>query len=86
MRIHGAEYVAMENELLKWFYHTEANNIPVDSPTVKEGADEITLKVDTGFKCLPVWLQPFKETCNITHKSMSRGLTADVDLAQKSHK
>jgi hypothetical protein len=54
MRIHGAEHVAMENELLKWFCHNEENNIPVDGPTVKEGANEITLKVDTEFKCFTV--------------------------------
>ena len=60
MRIHGAEHVAMENELLKWFCHNEVNNIPVDGPTVKEGANEITLKVDTEFKCFTVWLQLFQ--------------------------
>jgi len=61
MGIHGAKHVAMVEELFKWFCHTEANNIPVDGPTVKGGTSEFALTVDTQFKCFTVWLQLFTE-------------------------
>jgi hypothetical protein len=34
--------------------HKEANNIPVDGPTVKGGTSEFALMVDTEFKCVTV--------------------------------
>jgi len=48
----------MVDELFKWFCHNEANNIPVNGPTVKGGISEFALIVDMnlnaslyGFNC-----------------------------------
>jgi hypothetical protein len=51
----------------------------VDRLAVKGGTSEITLKVETEFKCFTVWLKLF----TVQWKTMSRGLTADVDLEGK---
>jgi hypothetical protein len=51
VRIHGAKHDDMENELLEWFCHAQANSVPVDGQTVKAKSDEIALNIGTDFKC-----------------------------------
>jgi len=56
----------------------------VGGQTVKSKANEIGMKMGINFKCSSGWLQHFKERCNITRKSVSRGdAAADVDSALK---
>jgi hypothetical protein len=54
----------------------------VDGTTVNGGTSEITLKVDNEFKCFTIRI-PLFIVMDITWKSMSRGVTAIVDLAGK---
>jgi hypothetical protein len=61
MRIHGAKYGNMENELFEWFCHARKNRLAVDGQTVNGKADEIALKMGINFKRSNGWLQPFIE-------------------------
>jgi transposase-like protein len=61
MRIRGAKHSNLEEKLFEWFCHARANNIHVESPMVKEKANEIALKTGIEFQCLNGWLQQFKQ-------------------------
>jgi hypothetical protein len=57
MRNYGAKHSDLEDELLQWFCHANANSINVEGPMVKEKANKIVLKVGIELKCLNGWLQ-----------------------------
>jgi predicted 3-demethylubiquinone-9 3-methyltransferase (glyoxalase superfamily) len=83
VRIHGSKHDDMENELLEWFCHAQANSVAVDDQTVKARADEIALKMGTDFKCSNGWLQS-KDRWKITWQPVSsEGAPADTDSAEK---
>jgi hypothetical protein len=56
LRIHGAEHSDLECECFEWFIHARPNNTPVERPTVKEKANEITLMMGIKFQYLNGWL------------------------------
>jgi predicted 3-demethylubiquinone-9 3-methyltransferase (glyoxalase superfamily) len=83
MRIHGAKHNNMENELLEWFCHAQANSVAVGGQIVRAKADETALKMGTDFKRSNGWLQ-FKDRWNITWQpGSSEGAPADTDSTEK---
>jgi hypothetical protein len=61
IRIRGAKYGDLEDELFKWFCFAPSNNIPMEGSTIKEKANEIALKLGIEFQCSNGWLQRCKQ-------------------------
>jgi hypothetical protein len=56
MRIRGAKYGDLEDELFEWFCFARSNNIPMEGPTIKEKDNEIALKLRIYFQCSNGWI------------------------------
>ncbi|KAK7493174.1 hypothetical protein BaRGS_00015511 [Batillaria attramentaria] len=68
-RIRTSKFSAVEDDLMKWFLHARARNVPVTGPVLKTKAEEFAHKHGTyDWACTEGWIHRFKKRHDITFK------------------